>query len=176
MDAILSAVFGFCFCCCFCCLWCQRLKGHRVGDSGCPKCPLPCKGFWAASKLSVCALTRKPAADTSLSFVLVSSLKRVVVYVIVNSVSLGTGFQFPLWKGVCRVIYTHCSVTFTQIVLSKGVLQAGSIDSLTLQLCSQTVPVFGDCGDTLYLCSLTYCSQSCETNHFGISLPGQLED
>lgn len=113
MDAILSAVFGFCFCCCFCCLWCQRLKGHRVGDSGCPKCPLPCKGFWAASKLSVCALTRKPAADTSLSFVLVSSLKRVVVYVIVNSVSLGTGFQFPLWKGVCRVmcmfVYVWCS-------------------------------------------------------------------
>lgn len=30
------------------------LKGHGVGGSGCPKCLSPCKGFWPASKLSVC--------------------------------------------------------------------------------------------------------------------------
>ena len=30
--------------------------------------------------------------------------------------------------GVCSVIDTHCSVTFPQIVPSKDVLQAGSID------------------------------------------------
>lgn len=95
MDAILSAVFDSCLLLLLLLLLfvVPTFERSWVGEAlDVPSAFLPCKELLGSQQVVRVCFDQKTCCGTTSSFVLVSSLKRIVDCVIVNSVSLGTGF------------------------------------------------------------------------------------